>query len=62
MFPEHTALAYREAARQGADLIECDLAITKVNLKLSLNHLDCWENQNHFRTGNSSACTSLTSA
>ena len=30
MFPEHTALAYREAARQGADLIECDLAITKV--------------------------------
>merc|ERR1719150_996311 len=29
MFPEHTALAYREAARQGADLIECDLAITK---------------------------------
>ena len=32
MFPEHTALAYREAARQGADLIECDLAITKVKL------------------------------
>ena len=32
MFPEHTALAYREAAKQGADLIECDLAITKVNL------------------------------
>jgi len=29
MFPEHTAVAYREAARQGADLIECDLAITK---------------------------------
>merc|ERR1719430_2016327 len=29
MFPEHTALAYREAARQGADLTECDLAITK---------------------------------
>ena len=55
MFPEHTAVAYREAARQGADLIECDLAITKVNLKLSLN-------QNHFRTGNSSACTSPTSA
>ena len=32
MFPEHTALAYREAARQGADMIECDLAITKVKL------------------------------
>ena len=31
MYPEHTALAYREAARQGADVIECDLAITKVN-------------------------------
>ena len=30
MFPEHTAMSYREAARQGADLIECDLAITKV--------------------------------
>ena len=32
MFPEHTALAYKEAAKQGADLIECDLAITKVIL------------------------------
>ena len=30
MYPEHTALAYREAAKQGADVIECDLAITKV--------------------------------
>ena len=30
MYPEHTARAYREAARQGADVIECDLAITKV--------------------------------
>merc|ERR1719430_1366665 len=29
MYPEHTALAYREAARQGADMIECDLAITR---------------------------------
>jgi len=29
MYPEHTALAYREAARQGADLVECDLAITR---------------------------------
>jgi len=29
MYPEHTGLSYREAARQGADLIECDLALTK---------------------------------
>jgi len=29
MFPEHTALAYREAAKQGADIIECDLAMTR---------------------------------
>merc|ERR1719369_1600694 len=29
MYPEHTALAYRKAAEQGADLIECDLAITR---------------------------------
>ena len=33
MYPEHTALAYREAARQGADVIECDLAMTKVYTK-----------------------------
>ena len=33
MYPEHTARAYREAARQGADVIECDLAITKVRDK-----------------------------
>ena len=31
MYPEHTALAYRKAAEQGADLIECDLALTRVN-------------------------------
>ena len=37
MYPEHTARAYREAARQGADVIECDLAITKVNL----NSVNC---------------------
>ena len=30
MYPEHTALAYKKAAEQGADVIECDLAITKV--------------------------------
>jgi len=29
MYPEHTALGYRKAAEQGADIIECDLAITK---------------------------------
>ena len=34
MYPEHTARAYREAARQGADVIECDLAITKVKEKI----------------------------
>ena len=32
MYPEHTALAYRKAAEQGADLIECDLALTRVNI------------------------------
>lgn len=37
MYPEHTAKAYREAARQGADVIECDLAITKVTDKLVLS-------------------------
>ena len=35
MYPEHTARAYREAARQGADVIECDLAITKVKEKMN---------------------------
>ena len=34
MFPEHTARGYREAARQGADIIECDLAITKASHSL----------------------------
>jgi len=29
MFPENTGLAYRKAAEQGADVIECDIAITK---------------------------------
>jgi len=29
MYPEHTALAYRKAAEQGADVIECDLALTR---------------------------------
>lgn len=37
MYPEHTALAYREAAKQGADVIECDLAITK-DLKFICSH------------------------
>ena len=35
MYPEHTALAYRRAAIQGADVIECDLAITKVTDQIS---------------------------
>lgn len=30
MFPEHTELAYREAKKQGADVIECDVTVTKV--------------------------------
>ena len=38
MYPEHTARAYREAARQGADVIECDLAITKVMDKIQHNN------------------------
>ena len=33
MYPEHTALAYKKAAEQGADVIECDLAITQVTDK-----------------------------
>ena len=28
MFPEHTAESYRAAARQGAGIIECDVAVT----------------------------------
>ena len=31
MYPEHTALSYVEAAIQGADIIECDMVLTKVN-------------------------------
>ena len=34
MFPDHTALGYTKAAEQGADLMECDLAITKVGIFL----------------------------
>ena len=36
MYPEHTALAYREAARQGADLVECDLALTRVDTIITI--------------------------
>ncbi len=28
MFPEHTNTAYREAAAQGTDYIECDVVVT----------------------------------
>ena len=38
MYPEHTALAYRKAAEQGADLIECDLALTRVNIFIIKNY------------------------
>lgn len=37
MYPEHTALAYRKAAEQGADYIECDVEVTK-DLKLVCSH------------------------
>ena len=30
MLPEHTVEAYQLAVQQGADVIECDLAVTKV--------------------------------
>ena len=32
MYPEHTILAYQEAANQNADFIECDVTVTKVSL------------------------------
>ena len=31
MRPEHTVAAYQLAIEQGADVIECDLAVTKVS-------------------------------
>nr|CAB3263911.1 probable glycerophosphoryl diester phosphodiesterase 3 [Phallusia mammillata] len=37
MLPEHTVAAYQLAVQQGADIIECDLAITK-DLKLICSH------------------------
>ena len=46
MYPEHTALAYREAAKQGADVIECDLAITKVTDKITLSPVTLTQERN----------------
>jgi len=37
MRPEHTVAAYQLAIDQGADVIECDLAVTKVSI-----FLDCY--------------------
>lgn len=37
MYPEHTKLAYREAIKQGADYIECDVQVTK-DLQLMCSH------------------------
>jgi hypothetical protein len=31
MYPEHTSLSHEEAARQGADVLECDMVLTKVS-------------------------------
>lgn len=31
MYPEHTVISYIEGAKQGADIIECDMVLTKVN-------------------------------
>lgn len=39
MRPEHTVAAYQLAIEQGADIIECDLAVTKVRTIL-LNKVD----------------------
>ena len=37
MFPEHTNTAYREAAAQGADYVECDVVVTS-DLQLVCSH------------------------
>ena len=34
MYPEHTEISYTEGAKQGADVIECDMVLTKVILLL----------------------------
>jgi glycerophosphoryl diester phosphodiesterase len=31
MYPEHTLISYTEGAKQGADIIECDMVLTKVS-------------------------------
>ncbi|TRY67191.1 hypothetical protein TCAL_09237 [Tigriopus californicus] len=40
MFPEHTMMAYEEAIYQGADLVECDIVVTK-DLQLVCSH-EAW--------------------
>lgn len=37
MYPEHTALSHEEAAKQGADVLECDMVLTKVSLFILLS-------------------------
>lgn len=37
MFPEHTSIAYEKAVEQGADIVECDVTITK-DLALICSH------------------------
>jgi glycerophosphoryl diester phosphodiesterase len=32
IYPEHTLLGYEKGADMGADFIECDIQITKVNI------------------------------
>ena len=34
MRPEHTIEAYKLAIKQNADIIECDIAVTKVSFKI----------------------------
>jgi len=34
MYPEHTIISYNQGASQGADIIECDMVLTKVYSQL----------------------------
>ena len=36
VYPEHTTIAYGRGAEMGADYIECDVQVTKVNPKVLL--------------------------
>ena len=42
MRPEHTVAAYELAIEQGADVIECDLAVTKVSLNMGVGRGVTW--------------------